>query len=351
MKTICKLGDVIELNYGKSLPQRNRTYGEIPVYGSGGIDGFHNEHLVKGPGIIVGRKGSVGNVHWEKDHFFPIDTTYYVQIKDKTNTNIKFIYYLLKTLNLKSLNTDAAVPGLNRNNALRIPIKKLPKQLQEKIISFLSPYDDLIENNSRRIQLLEQAAHLIYEEWFIRFRFPGHKEIKIMNGLPENWIRTTLGEVLTLRYGKALKAEERHDGFIQVYGSSGVVGLHNQPLVKGPGIILGRKGNVGSVYWSENDFYPIDTVYYIDSSCCNRYIFYCLKQMTFQSNDTAVPGLNRDYAHHKEINLPLKSIILKFQDTTKVLFDQISVLQKQNYKLTEARDLLIPKLISGEIVL
>jgi len=83
--------------------------------------------------------------------------------------------------------------------------------------------------------------------------------------VPEGWERKTLGDQVTLNYGKALKADDRVDGPFPVYGSSGVVGSHEKALVSGPGIIVGRKGNVGSVYWCAKDFYPIDTVYFIDA--------------------------------------------------------------------------------------
>ena len=114
----CRLGDIIELKYGKGLPERKRVPGNVPVYGSGGIVGMHKEALVAGPGIILGRKGSVGSVYYEKNDFFPIDTVYYV-LNDSENSDFRFLYYLLLYLPLETLNSDAAVPGLNRETALR----------------------------------------------------------------------------------------------------------------------------------------------------------------------------------------------------------------------------------------
>ena len=109
-------------------------------------------------------------------------------------------------------------------------------------------------------------ARRLYEEWFVHFRFPGHEEVSFkeseLGEIPEGWECSSLQEFIELAYGKALKKSERKPGPYPVYGSSGEVGTHSEPLVKGPGIILGRKGNVGSVFWTEDDFYPIDTVYY-----------------------------------------------------------------------------------------
>ena len=134
--------------------------------------------------MVVGRKGTIGSVYWTDRDFYPIDTTYYVVPKTE-DTRLRYIYYLLKTLPLARMNTDAAVPGLNRSNALRLEVSIPSPSTQDRIVDILSPYDDLIENNRRRIQLLEQTARLIYKEWFIHLRFPGHEAGKIIDGVPE----------------------------------------------------------------------------------------------------------------------------------------------------------------------
>ena len=216
--------------------------------------------------------------------------------------------------------------------------------------SILSSYDDLIENNRRRIQLLEQSARLLYKEWFISLRFPGHEHVKINNGVPEGWERTTLGEFAPLKYGKALKADSRVFGQVVVYGSSGIVGHHDKSLVSGPAIILGRKGNVGSVYWSPGDCWPIDTVYYIKREPALRYLFYALLNMPFISTDVAVPGLNRDFAHSLKLLMPGNLVLGLFEEIVVSLHRQIETLEKQITSLAKARDILLPRLMSGEVV-
>jgi len=116
--TIGRVEDLMELAYGKALKATARIDGPIPVYGSGGITGYHNESLVNGPSIIVGRKGTVGSLYWEDLPFFPIDTVFYV----KTQKPQTYCFYLLQRLGLKDMNTDAAVPGLNRNNVYRLQV-------------------------------------------------------------------------------------------------------------------------------------------------------------------------------------------------------------------------------------
>ena len=343
----CQLGDIVEFQYGKSLPERDRIQGDIPVYGSGGVGGFHNAALVSGPGIIVGRKGSVGSVFYEPRNFYPIDTAYYVV--PKAGLDLRFAFYLLCNLPLASMNSDVAVPGLNRDRALGLNIKVPSLTVQKSIVNVLSTYDDLIDNNRRRMALLEDSTRQLYREWFVRLRFPGHEHTPIVDGVPQGWQRKTLGESVTLNYGKALKAELRVEGDYPVYGSSGIVGTHEKPLVQGPAIVLGRKGNVGSVYWSSKSFFPIDTVYFISAESSSLYLYYVLKHMHFISTDVAVPGLNRDFAYSRTMLHPPDTLLRSFHETVESIHAQLDKLDETNQKLRQARDLLLPRLMNGEL--
>ncbi len=243
----------------------------------------------------------------------------------------------------------------------RIPLSSFPDfpirlpdlQTQRRIASILSAYDDLIENNTRRIAILEEMARRIYEEWFVRFRFPGHEQVKMVESelglIPEGWKLRRLGDVVELAYGKALKAEERKPGPYPVYGSSGVVGSHDTSLVNGPGIIVGRKGNVGSVHWCDVSFYPIDTVYFVRTELPLHYVFFNLKRQNFINNDAAVPGLNRNQAYSLHFLVPSKVVLGRFVELCGPIFKQLRLLAVKNANLRATRDLLLPKLISGEL--
>lgn len=224
-----------------------------------------------------------------------------------------------------------------------------PLAVQRKIVNVLSAYDDLIENNTRRIKLLEDAARLLYEEWFVRLRFPGHEHTPIRNRIPEGWERRTLEEAAPLNYGKALKQDDREPGPYPVFGSSGIVGTHAKSLVDGPGIVVGRKGNVGSVYLSLTSFWPIDTVYYVGSECFSYYLLHNLQYQNFISSDVAVPGLNRSFAHSLPVLVPPRVLLEQFEDQARAIYRQVFTLQQLNQKLCEARDLLLPRLMNGEI--
>lgn len=162
------VGEYCPFVYGKGLPKPQRAEGNIPVFGSNGCVDYHNKSYVNGPGIIIGRKGSVGAVHLSADPFWPIDTSFYVE-KDSID-ELKFTYYLLKSLGLEGMNSDSAVPGLNRENAHALPIR-IPekKQDREKLGKWISVYDSKIELNRQTNQTLEQIAKAMFKSWFVDF--------------------------------------------------------------------------------------------------------------------------------------------------------------------------------------
>ena len=343
----CRLGDVLTLKRGHDLPSHSRQDGDVPVVSSSGITGRHKEAKAKAPGVVTGRYGTIGEVFYLEEDYWPLNTALYVI--DFKGNDPRFSAYFLRNI-LKGYQSEkAAVPGVDRNVLHEIKVLAPNYILQKRICKILSAYDDLIENNRRRMALLEDSARLLYNEWFVRLRFPGYEHTRIVDGVPEGWESKTLGECITLNYGKALKAEVRIDGDYPVYGSSGIVGSHEKPLVIGPAIILGRKGNVGSVFWSSKSFHPIDTVYFVSPEGSNLYLYYALKHMHFISTDVAVPGLNRNFAYSRPLLKPPATLLRTFLETVTPIRSQLDKFDEMNQKLRAARDLLLPRLMSGEI--
>lgn len=268
-----------------------------------------------------------------------------------------FLYYLLNTHKvrgqIKGSATGSTVKHTAPDRIAAVEAEIPPLPIQRQIASILSAYDNLIENNERRIAILEETARTIYNEWFVRFRFPGYEQVKMvdseMGKIPEGWKLTNLGSIIELAYGKALKATDRSQGNIPVYGSSGIVGYHDERFVSGPGIIVGRKGNVGSVFWSEDDFYPIDTVFFVRSDISLHYLYYNLRQQRFINSDSAVPGLSRHQAYALNFLLPSDELIERFEKLIKPIFSLKAGLQRKNANLRKTRDKLLPKLVAGEI--
>lgn len=317
---------------------------------------FRNCEAVEGD-LVFTAAGTIGQVG-----IIPPDTRFerYIisnkQLRvrcDKDKVSPLFLFLWLTTREMRqhiiNKNSGSTIPLINLGILRGLPVPLPPIEVQEQIAATISAYDDLIENNRRRMVLLEESARLLYREWFVHLRFPGHEHTHINDGVPEGWERKTLGESVTLNYGKALKAEIRVDGEYPVFGSSGIVGSHEKPLVKGPAIVLGRKGNVGSVFWSSKSFYPIDTVYFVDAESSNLYLYYALKHTHFISTDVAVPGLNRDFAYSRPLLLPAVNMLRAFLEIIEPVHTQLDTLDAMNQKLRTARDLLLPRLMSGEL--
>lgn len=195
-----KLGDAIVLQRGFDLTQATASPGPYPVISSGGIAYWTSVAKVRGPGVVTGRKGVLGKVHFSRAAFWPHDTTLWV--KDFKGAYPRYLYYLLQTLPLASLDAGASNPTLNRNHAHLLPIRLPEVSLQQQIAGVLGALDDLIENNRRRVELLEQMAQAIYREWFVHFRYPGHEDAALVDSplgpIPEGWRTIRLDEIATV---------------------------------------------------------------------------------------------------------------------------------------------------------
>jgi type I restriction enzyme S subunit len=277
---------------------------------------------------------------------------------DPRKLNPQYLMYLVLGDEIQgrisSMSNGATVHHLNMKDIRELVLPAIPDPpVQDRIASILSAYDDLIENNTRRIKILEEMAQMLYREWFVNFHFPGHEKAKMVESelgpIPKGWDAATLGDVLTLEYGKALKEADRLGGSVPVYGSSGVVGHHSDRLTSGPGIIVGRKGNVGSVFYCHSDFWVIDTAYYVRSQLSQYFLYFNLRTQNFLNNDAAVPGLNRNQAHSLPVIVPDAGTLESFGRTMGPIFDLKRCLDTRNANLRTTRDLLLPKLISGEI--
>ncbi|MCA9574914.1 MAG: restriction endonuclease subunit S [Sandaracinaceae bacterium] len=189
------LGDVCSLEYGKSLSASVRRPGPVPVYGSNGAVGRHCEALVAGPGIVVGRKGSIGEVVWASDDFWPIDTTYYVSAA--AGVDLVWLYQLLRTIDLRSLNSATGVPGLNRNDAYLLAVSLPPLPEQRKIAAILSSVDEIIEKTEAVIAQLQVVKKAMMQELLTRGMPGRHTHFKQteIGEIPEGWEVRRLEEV------------------------------------------------------------------------------------------------------------------------------------------------------------
>jgi type I restriction enzyme S subunit len=222
---------------------------------------------------------------------------------------------------------------------------------------------------------LEAQARAIFKSWFVDFDpvrakmegrqpvgmdaattalFPDAFEESKLGMIPKGWRVKTIGDICEFAYGKPLKAEDRQPGSIPVYGSNGQIGWHNQALVKGSGIVVGRKGNPGVVTWASKDFYPIDITFYVvpkNEIFSLYYLFYSLLgiDLSSLSADSAVPGLNRNLAYMTKILVSDSALQKVFDKRISIFSKQVDANIEQSQTISTMRNFLLPKLMSGEI--
>lgn len=372
-----RLGDVLTLQRGHDLPNTKRMEGHIPVVSSSGITGYHNEPKATPPGVITGRYGTIGEVFYLEQDYWPLNTALYVT--DFKGNHPRFLAYLLRNV-LRGYQSDkAAVPGVNRNVLHEIKIRYPDIQLQKKIASILSAYDDLIENNRRRIKLLEQAARLLYKEWFVHLRFPGHEHVKIKDGIPEGWEKIGLGGLCKLRAGGTFKPkyQGRQDGdlpFIKVRdlnregNTIAITGADNWVTLDECEEFRGKSFSRGTSVFAKIGeglrqnrvrFIVRDTL--IDNNMMgaipdqrltvSEYLYFFLQghDLASYAGGAAVPFLSSKVLEGVSVLAPPMQLLLLFQDTVTPMFQQIVNLEQQSAAAIKARDLLLPKLMNGDV--
>lgn len=185
-----KLGDLIELKRGYDLPQAQRRAGPYPIISSSGLSGHHDRFMAEAPGVVTGRYGTIGEVFYVTEDFWPLNTALYV--RDFKGAHPRYVYYLLKTLNWSLFNDKSGVPGVNRNHVHEAVVRAPPLAEQKRIAGCLSAFDDKIELNRRMSETLEAMAQAIFRDWFVDFgpvrrKLVGETDrVAIMGGLAPN---------------------------------------------------------------------------------------------------------------------------------------------------------------------
>ena len=234
------------------------------------------------------------------------------------------------------------------NHECRIP----SIEVQHRIADILSVYDNLIENNQKQIKLLEEAAQRLYKEWFVDLNFPGHENTKIVDGVPEGWSRGLLKELISVNYGKDHK-KAPDDGNIPVYGSGGLMRKCNKSLFSGEAVLIPRKGSLNNIMYVDETFWTVDTMFYATMKQPHTavFVYFFVKAFDMYSMNigAAVPSMTTKILDAMDVVIPDKETLEKFDKLTKTYFNKIKTLQGQNERLKTARNLLLPKLMSGEV--
>lgn len=332
-------------------------------------------HRVRQGDIIFSRRGEVDKcaVVTEREVGWLCGTGCLLARVDPKLADPRYIGYHINLPETRAWLQQNAVglvmPNLNTGILERIPIHAPDRQEQETIADLLASFDTKMDNNRKMAATLEEMARALFKSWFVDFD-PVHAkaegrdtglptEVSALfpdsfdDKLPEGWTYQPVETFLELAYGKSLPSNARTPGSVPVYGSGGITGYHSESLVKGPGIIVGRKGSVGKLYWEEDDFFPIDTVFFVKPNPQFSMLF-CWEMLGFlplsdMNADGAVPGLNRSHVLQLDFQCPPKGLRDTFDLFLSSIFARTADLRKEYIALTELRDTMLPKLLSGEL--
>ena len=341
----CQLGDLITFQRGYDLPKTKMCDGEYPVVGSNGIIGYHNEYTTEAPSITVGRSGNVGTPFLYNGKSWSHNTSLY--IKEFKDVYPLFIYYFLKTLDLKNYAGGSAVPTLNRNHihSLNVSIP-VDIDIQKKISSVLSALDDKIELNNRMNENLEQQAQAIFKSWFVDFEPFG-------GVMPDDWYISNLGQISDISSGKRPNKKQNlkdNEFNIPLVGASCVMGYTNKYNYDKKILVTGRVGTHGVVQrfnspcWASDNTLVIQSLYY-------EYVYQILRKIDYKNlnRGSTQPLITQSDLKKTEVIIPTIKIFEDFEVTVGCLMQLWEYNRVENQRLSALRDTLLPKLMNGEI--
>jgi type I restriction enzyme S subunit len=384
-----KLGDVLELKRGYDLPEAARRSGPYPIVTSSGVTGRHAEAMAKAPGVVTGRYGSLGQVFWVTEDYWPHNTALYV--RDFKGNDPRFISYLLRTIDFQSCSDKAAVPGVNRNHLHALQVRVPPLVEQKNIAQVLSALDDKIESNRRMNQTLEAIARAVFKEWFVDFGpvrakmagrapaglspdlaalFPDKLIDSELGPVPEGWRVGTFGEVAdNPRRGVtpeeiapgtpyiALDNMPRRSIALDEWGDSSVVTSQKARFAKGE-FLFGKL----RPYFHKCGVAPVDGVCSTDivvvAPRAPAWYGFTLGHLSSDafvaytnagSTGTKMPRTSWGEMARFKVVIPDEATAGRYTEFIRPLLEQIVANIFESRTLAEMRDALLPKLVSGQV--
>ena len=398
-----RLGDVIVLKRGYDLPARERRHGPVPVVSSSGITDHHSESRAPGPGVVTGRYGTLGQVFFVPNDFWPLNTALYVQ--DFKGNDPRFISYFLRSLDFSRFSDKAAVPGLNRNH-LHEETVRIPDAVAEQraIAHILGTLDDKIELNRRMNATLEAMAQALFRSWFVDFDpvrakmegrdtglpkdiadlFPDRLVDSELGDTPEGWESTRLDNVATITKGRSyrrgelvasdtalvtLKSFARGGGY-RAEGLKSFGGVYKSEQVVQPGEVIvactdvtqaaevvGRSAVVGETSSFRTLVASLDVLIVRPKNAApgRAFLYYVTGTEDFvahalaRTTGTTVLHLSKDAVASFTFALPPRSLIAQFGHCADSMRARIQVNASAVGLLADLRDTLLPKMVSGEL--
>ena len=310
--------------------------------------------------VLLAGNNASGNytAKYYKGKFNAYQRTYIIEKKDKDVLNVRFLCYAinqqLRVLKSMSAGTTTKFLTIRMLNNLEIPCPNI--KVQNKIADILTTYDDLIENNQKQIKLLEECAKRLYKEWFVDLRFPEHEQAKIVDGVPLWWKRCQLKDIGTFARGKTITSADVRTGNVPVVaGGMEPAYYHNKSNTIAPVITVSGSGaNAGFTNIYYENVWASDCSFVDINSTKHPYYVFCFLKNNKRFIDNLQKGSAQPHVYAKDLNiiplmLPDKELLDTFENAVSPMFEKIKCSLAEIKYLKEARDRLLPKLMSGEI--
>lgn len=368
-----ELGNFITLKRGFDLPQQKREDGQVPIFSSSGITGTHSTAMVNAPGVITGRYGTIGEVFYAAEDFWPLNTTLFVE--DFHGNDAEFIYYFLKTLEWSKFTSASAVPGINRNTVHKETVSLPDIETQRRIASTLSMLDEKIKTNTEINDNLQQQLTAIYKSWYQDFSLVNDTELveTAYGTIPKGWHYVLLGDLC-----QSISVTHKFDKDALIFLNTGDVEdgrfLHsNLMAVKEMPGQAKKTIAPGDILYSEirpinrhfayvnfpSDDYVVSTKLMVirAKNFDTRRLYHYLTsenvlnelQLQAESRSGTFPQIRFENVSKLPILIADEQTESEFVKILHTVFDQIEQLNRENKQLSELRDTLLPKLMSGEI--
>jgi len=377
-----KLGSLIQAHDDKSIRLssviRNEMIGSYPYYGASGIIDYLNEYKIDGEYLLVAEDGEnlksrkTPIAFWAKGEFW-VNNHAHIILGRENRADTNFLKYWFSQADISGYITGSAQPKLLQANLNKIEVLIPDFFTQKKIVSILLTYDDLIENNEKRIKILEEMAERLYREWFVKFQFPGHEKVRLIDSgteygkIPEGWEIVPMIALADFVNGypfkprdlgehglPIIKIPELRSGILDKTPRNNGESIPKKYFVKSGDIVFSWSATLLVNIWNSGDgllnqhlfkVTPKQTIY-------RSYVFYALIHLVEKLSKYVVGAtmqhLRRDTVVEAKMLLPRQEVLVKYEDQASRLLGQISILYKQNQNLSKTRDLLIPQLITGK---
>lgn len=371
------LKDLLTIKNGKD--HKALADGPYPVFGTGGVMRYAEKYLYDKVSILLPRKGTLTNIQYVDQPFWTVDTIYYTVVNEKL-ADPYYLFCYVNSLDLSGYDSGASIPSMTQKAYNKIKINLPDKETQKTLGEAIKAYDDLIENNNKRIAILEQMAENLYKEWFVRFRFPGYETAKFENGIPVGWEIKKIGDIARVKSGYAFKSEWWTDEGVPVIKIKDIQNntidfsdlsrvseenttnakqffvVEGDLLIAMTGATIGKLAlvpdfnerlvvnqRVGKFFCGET---PINSV---------AFLYYTLQQNWVQELIAMISGSNAAQPNISPFDIEKikvlynEEIVKQFNEKASKILEQILLLRKTNQNINKQRDLLLPRLMSGKL--